>query len=416
MFGGTAVDARITDDCKRRPCPARASTIRRYIDNSTVLGGEPGGDSEFVAAYQKLIDGLPDEIALLDSNWNVLVVNHSWRETGVGYGYAELKVGTNYLQFCRDCAGAGNKAAGAVVATIARIEAGKLDSHSFVYRGDDSKSRDFKICISRFRAGRQTYITVDRTDVTELLALRRLRDGFALSLCEEQAAERRRMAREIHDSTSQLLACIGMGLGQLKRSSASLNESHVVAEIEQLLGETVREIRTISYLAHPPSIEKLGLFEALRTLVSGIAKRTGLSASFEVESEQDIASTVSKLAIYRIVQEAMSNIYRHAHATNAKVRLIHRRSVIHAIISDDGSGLSINAQHGVGFSSMRDRAAECGGRLTIRSCGQGTTIVATFPVEPRVGPVRQFTAARKSSLVGRRKQAGRLPIDHSEAA
>ena len=108
-----------------------------------------------------------------------------------------------------------------------------------------------------------------RYDVTELVQLRRQREVFGHSLMEGQAEERRRIAREIHDSTLQLLTGLGLAVGQLKRTQGSGETLNIVADMEQLLIETHREIRSISYLAHPPLLEEMGLTGALQALVEG---------------------------------------------------------------------------------------------------------------------------------------------------
>src|SRR5687768_3866491 len=164
------------------------------------------------------------------------------------YGYSALQPGTNYFEFCRDRAEEGHGAARPAVEGIQQIDAGASSSFRYLYDGNDRwEGHTFQLCINRLEIGGRTLATVTRYDVTELVHLRRQREGFGHSLMEGQADERRRIAREIHDSTLQLLTSLGLAVGQLKRTQGSGETLDIVAEMEQLLTETHREIRTISY-------------------------------------------------------------------------------------------------------------------------------------------------------------------------
>ena len=195
------------------------------------------------------------------------------------------------------------------------------------------------------------------------------------------------MAREIHDSTMQLLASIGLALGQLRRSQEVDRSSFIVTEIEELLAETQREIRSISYLAHPPALQELGLTKAIESLVTGYCRRTALNLSFRTDAEVPPVWKTAEMALYRVVQESLSNVHRHAHATEAAIGLFVRKSMIHAVIVDNGSGFSRSTASGVGLLGMRERLEELGGRLAIRARHPGTAIIASLPIQPVVRPV-----------------------------
>jgi signal transduction histidine kinase len=177
----------------------------------------------------------------------------------------------------------------------------------------------------------------------------------------------------------QLLAGLGLALGQLKRARKHGEALDIVADMEQLLGEAQGEIRAISYLAHPPALLNLGLAGALKMLVEGYGRRTGLRISLNLEVDE-VEWESAKVAIYRVIQEALSNIHRHARAADVMVGLYRRRSMYHAVIVDNGVGMPNNANSGVGLSSMRARVAELGGRLTVRRAKPGTVVIASLPV------------------------------------
>ena len=275
-----------------------------------------------------------------------------------------------------------------VVDGIMEMEKGGRDSFRFFYHGADRwEGHSFELCVNRIELAGRTFATITRYDVTELLQLRKLREGFSHSMIEGQATERRRIAREIHDSTMQLLAGLGLALGQLKRTGHPNETIDIVAEMEQLLGEAQRELLSISYLAHPPLLRELGLAEALQTLVEGYGRRTNLRVSLHVDPDLEVSWRSAEVAIYRMVQEALSNIHRHAHATDVAVGLYGRRSMVHAVVVDNGIGIPANVRYGVGLPSMRARLAELAGRLAIRSASPGTMLIASLPAEPRIRAV-----------------------------
>lgn len=348
------------------------------LDSPLLLAsiGQPG----FVDVFQQISNGLHEQIALLDENWNILAVNDAWTRTAALYGYFALRPGTNYFEFLREKATEGHASAGIVVAGIRRMEERGEDDFRILYHGSDRwEGHSFQLCVHRMEIAGKTFATVTRYDVTELMQLRQLREGYSHNLIEGQAEERRRMAREIHDSTMQLLAGLGLALGQLKRAGKNGEALDIVAEMEQLLGEAQGEIRAISYLAHPPMLKNMGLADALRMLVEGYGRRTGLNVSLNIAPDTKVEWQAAEGAMYRIVQEALSNIHRHAKATNVAVAVHQRRSMFHAIIVDNGIGMPAIISQGVGLASMRSRLAELGGRLTVRHAMPGTMLIASLP-------------------------------------
>jgi signal transduction histidine kinase len=253
-------------------------------------------------------------------------------------------------------------------------------SFRFVYQGKDRwEGFAFQLCINRILVGARIMYTVTRYDVTELVHLRQLREEFSHSLIEHQAEERRRIAREVHDSTMQLLAGLGLTIGHLKQSKRGKATAEIVDEMEHLLGEAQRELRTISFLAHPPMVSELGLARAIRHLAGGFARRTGLNIAADAEEDLPLCPA-TEVAVFRMIQEGLSNVHRHARATEAAVILKQRRSVLHVAVADNGVGLPGKIRAGVGLSSMRERIEEIGGRLTVRSGNPGTVLIGSIPL------------------------------------
>ena len=178
----------------------------------------------------------------------------------------------------------------------------------------------------------------------------------------------------------QLLVGLGLAVGQLKRSGLHGDAPRLVVDIEGILYEAQRELRTLSYLTHPPQLDRKGLSDAIDRLVAGFGRRADLGTSFEFVGGALDLRLHAQMSLYRVVQEALSNIHRHARATKVSVRLVARRSMLHVLVIDNGRGISSDIHPGVGLLSMRSRLDELGGRLTVRNLSPGTAIVATVPV------------------------------------
>ena len=380
--------ASATTDGETSPCLSNADSLQTLL----VATRGPRAGPDFVGVFQKLIDGLPEQIALLDSDWQILAINKAWEKTAALYGYQELKAGTNYFAFLRDMAAIGHNAAKLVVEGILDMAQGGADSFNLSYPGSDQwEGHTFHLRLNQIEIASRKYFTVTRYDVTELMQLRRLRESYSNSVIEGQAEERRKIAREIHDSTAQLLAGMGLTLAQLKRTRRSNRTMEIVLEMEQLLAEAQREIRSISYLTHPPHLSELGLADSLQKLVEGYGRRTGLRIRLHVVPEDRIAWHVAEAAIYRLVQEALSNIHRHAGASEVQVGIYVRRTMVHAVIADNGVGIAANAPLGVGIPGMRSRFRELGGRIGIRSAKPGTVVTASVPREPSLRSTGDLT-------------------------
>jgi len=338
---------------------------------------------------QQLIDDLPEQIALLDEQCTILVANRAWNKTVVDHGYSDVLAGGNYRAFCEGKAAEGYQPAIEAVAALDDICSGKRNFWQLIYNGQERwDGRDFQICIHRIAVGEQRLISITRFDLTEILQLRVAKDAAAHSFVEGQAIERQRMARELHDSTSQSLVAIHLLLGHLKRCSQNREVLGVVAELQQLVGDTQREIRSISYLAHPPALQEHRLPEAIKSVVEGFGRRTLIETSFEIEGDPRLIPVGAETALYRVTQEALSNIHRHAQPSRARLRLRVGPSATHLVIADDGVGIARGklegASAGVGIASMRTRLREIGGRLGIFDLSPGTAIVASVGTDSRL--------------------------------
>jgi two-component system, NarL family, sensor kinase len=367
-----------------RPVPSPNSTsppLRPLVDSAE--------GALLTNTIQQLIDDLPEEIAILDGSCTILTVNRAWKETMEAHGHLESMPPHNYRDLCARSAAEGYEPATEALSALDDIVSGRRNFWQLFYNGRERwDGHDFQICFHRIEVGGESFISVTRFDVTELVELRRAKEDFAHSLIEGQAIERQRMARELHDSTSQLLTTITLLLGNLKRQAPSAKALGLVDELQELVSEAQQEIRSISYLAYPPSLEQMGLARAMKALVEGFGRRTGLEASFAIQG-QGAPPPATEGVLYRIAQEALSNVHRHARASRLRVILCLRGSATHLVIADDGIGILLetlagSSGAGVGLASMRSRMSEIGGRLFVRRLSPGTAIVASVRQEPKI--------------------------------
>lgn len=209
-----------------------------------------------------------------------------------------------------------------------------------------------------------------------------------------QDEERRRIARDLHDSVGQAVAILNMNLGQLSRS-ANLNslESAMVADSKVIANDVSDEVRTISYLLHPPLLDDMGLPAALKWYVEGFAKRSGIATELKLSKDFGRLPADCEIAVFRIVQEALTNIHRHSESRCATVRVAWAPEEVEVRIEDGGKGISpdehadftAGAAMGVGLRGMRERVAQLGGKLDLQSSNSGTLVRATLPLNVHEG-------------------------------
>lgn len=203
--------------------------------------------------------------------------------------------------------------------------------------------------------------------------------GRLLTLQDE---ERRRLARELRDSTAQLLVGLGINLSVVNESAAPLGPraEQALAESRGLADRCLREIRTVSYLLYPPELDGLGLQCALVSYVDGFSQRSGVQVDLTVSPDLGRLPQDAETAVFRIAQEALSNVHRHSASATASVRLLRGPSGVTLEVADRGRGMRGGTTPGVGISSMRERAQQLGGWLEILSPNGGTTVRALIPV------------------------------------
>jgi signal transduction histidine kinase len=215
--------------------------------------------------------------------------------------------------------------------------------------------------------------------------------ALSARLMRTQDDERRRIAQMLHETTAQDLAGLKMLLSRLSRTSASLSDADrsVLKESVELSDRVMTDVRTLSYLLHPPFLDEAGLLSALRWYAEGFTRRSGIVVELDVPPTLARLARDVETALFRVIQEALLNIHRHAGSTTATVRLRATPASLSLEIEDRGRGMSEDVVAGlrtgagavgVGLPGMRQRLEQLGGRLEVESSKRGTRIRAVLPV------------------------------------
>ena len=261
-----------------------------------------------------------------------------------------------------------------------------------------------KIKLGRLKTG--DYIIAVARDITERKRaedeLRRL-SGELLRLQDE---ERRRIARGLHDSTGQTLVALAAHIAQLRASIPSARrESRKLATLCQALADRcVREIRTLSYLLYPPMLDEAGLEDAIRHYANGLSERTGIQVDLEISPRFKRMSPDIEVALFRVVQESLTNVQRHSGSSQAKIRIVRGPATITLAVSDQGAGIRAEKRQpngelspalGVGIPSMQERVKLIGGHFEIESSCSGTTVHVTIPLGGQRNEETSYPAGRR---------------------
>ena len=215
-------------------------------------------------------------------------------------------------------------------------------------------------------------------DLSERIASDSLR-----RVVEAQELERRRLARELHDETGQALTSILLGLKALEEKLDDAGSRAAAAELRELVVTTLQDVRRLAVELRPSALDDFGLVAALERLSASFSEQTGIKIDFETALGDERLPAEVETALYRIVQESLTNVVKHARARRVSILLARRNGAIKAVIEDDGQGFDPAASPSAGFGlvGMRERLALLGGRLEVESSGDtGTTIAAEVPV------------------------------------
>jgi PAS domain S-box-containing protein len=246
------------------------------------------------------------------------------------------------------------------------------------------------IHMARFVAGGEEHLFVLHRDIADHKRAEEALRVLSLRLRRAQDEERRHIARELHDSTAQKLIGLALSLSRLDNLRTGKHPAlrKLVRSSLTLAEDCAKEVRTLSYLLHPPLLDQLGLAAACQAYLQGFAVRSDIHVSLDVPDNLGRLPADAELALFRVVQEGLANIHRHSGSKSATIRLRHAPDHVSLEVSDRGHGLPPaalealqhgNGRAGLGLISMRERLSELGGRLDIESGTEGTTLRAILP-------------------------------------
>lgn len=278
---------------------------------------------------------------------------------------------------------------------LAQLRGGeRVDHFETVRMRKDGKLLNTSITISPVKddLGRVVGASKVARDITDRKRAEDARKDaeFSSKLLKVQDAERRRIARELHDGVGQLAIAIKMNVSQVYKEKHKLSPSaaRCITENFELIGQTIAEIRTVSYLLHPPLLEEIGLVSALEWYTNGFAERSNVKVSLELAPNLGRLPQDYELSLFRVAQECLTNIHRHSGSPTATVKLMRSSKEITLEVRDGGRGIDKHLQSniasgatiGVGFRGMQERVKLIGGSLAVRSSNKGTSVAVTLPI------------------------------------
>jgi PAS domain S-box-containing protein len=340
--------------------------------------------------YRLLVDGIKDyAIFMLTPDGQVASWN-AGAERITGY-LAEEIIGRQFSSFFTEEDLRSNKPDNLLEQAK---QQGKVEDEGWRIRKDRSRFwADVVITSLWDSTGRLQGFSKVVRDATERKRAEEAMRELSARLLQLQDEERRHIARELHDSAGQMLVALNMNLSPLLLDSHLLDEQsrQVVKESLDLVEDLSREVRTMSHLLHPPLLDEAGLCSAIRWYVEGFAERSKIRVEMDLPDDVDRLPRDLETALFRIVQECLTNIQRHAGSTAACIRIRRSAAEIRLEVRDDGKGiapekraqLDLPGKAGVGIRGMRERVRQLGGNLDIRLAdnGMGTVVRASLPIQ-----------------------------------
>jgi PAS domain S-box-containing protein len=377
----------------------------RMGEVDAVLVSGPQGDQVFTLQgaehpYRLMVETIDEGAATLADDGTVLYANRSFAEIFdiplekfIGAPLNDFVFGEDRELLARLIADAN--------INIVRGEI-RMDSHR-------QRPRTIRLTLSPVREQGVHTICVVATELTELietnealrvseLSLRQL----SARLLKLQDEERRRIARDLHDTTGQKIAVLSMTLDRLAKlvDTRKVDVKDALTESRDVVGKIGEEIRTLSYLLHPPLLDECGLASAVLWYAEGFKKRSGIYLNVSIDDELVRLTTDAETALFRVLQESLTNVHRYSGSPSAEIRIFQSPSKVHLEIVDHGKGVKVGTERstfagaptlGVGIPGMRERIRQLGGQLEVEFSNEGTRVYATLPREACAESAEQST-------------------------
>lgn len=335
---------------------------------------------------RSVFDSLCVPLALLDDESRIVATNKAWRSFGKSHDRIMPvgRVGEYFRDVCRTtlCQGLSSE----LWKELQLVLTGERKCLEHVaHLNKPGAANDFRLRVTHLSwdALRRSIATIE--EIYKPARTAKSAGEFGKQVLEIRADERRRFATELHDSFGQYFTSLELLLTRLRIDSPPAEPAaSVIQEMSGVLKEAQAEIRTLSYLLSPPWVDyEGGLERVIRGFVQAFAKRAGLNADIEVQGPLFELDSSRQLTLFRIVQEALVNVHRHANADQVSVKLAKRGTTISLQVTDNGTGFASvkgdQSGHGAGLAGIRARIKDFGGKLHIGTGLTGTTLTATLP-------------------------------------
>jgi signal transduction histidine kinase len=349
------------------------------------------GEPRPVAAFGEMVallwaEGKPDAAIRLEQLWNDLARTHSFflRCAYPMSSFYREEHGDLLLKICAEHSDViPGESYTALVSQDARLRSiAHLQQKAQALETEIAERRQVEERLRRSQAELESLVE-QRTS-----ALRQLSSRL-LSL---QDSERRRIARELHDSLGQYLVALKLNVDMLRQSPG---RGELWSQSQELMERCIAEVRTLSYLLHPPTMDAVGIASAARWYVEGFGLRSGLKLTLDAPADPVRLPDPIELALFRVLQEALTNVHRHSGASTAHILIRRSPAQVTLEVRDNGRGVKQEVLNrfretgmgaGVGLMSMQERARELGGKFQLESSNSGTSVRITIPVPPDCAP------------------------------
>jgi signal transduction histidine kinase len=267
----------------------------------------------------------------------------------------------------------------------------RLGVHSALYVPLMVRGRPIGIVIAHDKQGATPAFSEDDLRLAESLGSRaaiavdlseRVSRDSVRRVVEAQELERARLARELHDETGQALTSILLGLKPLERTAESAEARTALESVRELVISTLQDVRRLAVELRPSALDDFGLVPAVERLTETFREQSGLRVDLETQLGEERLPSEAETTLYRVIQEALTNVVKHSAAKRVSILLQRKNSAVVAVVEDDGAGFdpSDTRADAIGLSGMRERVSLAGGRLQVESSpGAGTTVVAEVP-------------------------------------
>lgn len=332
--------------------------------------------------HESILDTVTANVAILNDEGEIIAVNDAWMQF-TEFNELPLEnygLGLDYISFCESLDAPDAAEARQGVRDLLAGEPGPLRYEYQV--GLPNGPIWIRMTATRISRDDRTLVLLTHEDITVQRHTQAALGRATAALLHAEDDERRRIARELHDGTAQYLTGAKLMLGAMKVEGRA---EKVRVEVEALLAHALDEIRSLSYVLHPPALDEMGLGPAIRQMAEGFARRTGLALQISIVDDFPKMARTIEVALYRVAQEALANVHRHSGSPRATIVLRQAGEMVLLSIRDYGVGLQENntPTAGVGLAGMRLRLEFVSGHVSLTSAQPGVLVEAWAPFLPK---------------------------------